>query len=57
MGRQSPPPKWVTALSPDLRLQPTEKYSLRMYLRQVATTGLPVVFLIAVFWLLPLAYL
>ena len=56
-GKTKPPPKWVTALSPDLRLQPTEKYSLRMYLRQVATTGLPVVFLIAVFWLLPLAYL
>ncbi len=47
----------VMALNPDLHLQATENYRLRLYLRQVAITGLPMVFLIAVFWLLPLAYL
>jgi hypothetical protein len=48
--------RWVMAIHSDLRMQPTERYSLRRYLRQVAVTGLPAVFFISIVWLLPLAY-
>ncbi len=48
--------RWIMALHPDLRMQPTERYSLRRYLCKVAVTGLPVVFFISVVWLFPLAY-
>ena len=47
----------VMAIHSDLRMQPAERYSLQLYLRQVAITGLPVVFLIAVVWLFPIVFL
>jgi len=44
------------AIHSDLRMRPTERYSLPQYLRQVAVTGVPVVFFISIVRLFPLAY-
>ena len=51
------PPKWVVAASPDLRLQPTEKYSFGIYMRQTAFPVLPIIALIVFGRFAPLVYL
>ena len=48
--------RWVTALNPHLRMQPTQKYNLRLCLCQAAYSELPFVAAVFVLWLFPLAY-
>lgn len=50
--RKEPAPGWITAWQPDWHLPPTENYTLRLYIRQIAFTGLPSVAFIVLGWLL-----
>ncbi len=54
---EKPPPKWVVATNPDLRLQPTERYTFGMYMRQIAFPVLPILVFIVLGRLAPLVYL
>ena len=51
------PPKWVLAINPDLRLQPTEGYTFRLYMRQMAYPVLPLIAFILLGRFTPLVYL
>jgi len=50
------PERWCLIISPDLRLQPTENYSLRLYIRQPAFHVWPVAALDVFGLLAPLVY-
>jgi len=48
--------KWYVAISPDVLLQPTDNYSLRLYMRQPAFHVLPIVAFNVLVMLAPLVY-
>ena len=50
------PPRWYVAMSPDILLQPTERYTLRLYVRQHWQIVL-IVTINLVLWLFPVVFL
>ena len=55
--RDRPPPRWLRPLLPDLDLKPTDRHSLRLYLRSALAPALLIDALFVFIWSLPLVYI